>query len=66
MILIKKLYNTFLGGWELSDPDELSDPLEDEELDPEDELFDELEEEAEVLPLGFCLGGISEKSHMVW
>ena len=48
-------------GWELSESVELSLALEDEELEPDEELFDELEEEAEVLPPGLALGGISEK-----
>ena len=50
---------TFLLCWELSESEELSDPLEEEELDPEEELFDELVEEPEVLPLGRGFGGIS-------
>ena len=47
--------------WELSESEELSDPLEDDELEPEDELELEPDVEAEVLPLGRGLGGISEK-----
>ena len=63
-LILKWITITFLAGWELSEPEELSDPLEDEELDPEDELFDELEVEAEALPLSLCLRSISEERNM--
>ena len=56
---------TFLLCWELSESEELSDPLEDEELEPDEELFDELELEAEMLPFGRGLGGISEKAVVI-
>ena len=56
---------TFLLCWELSESEELSDPLEDEELEPDEELFDELELEAEMLPFGRGLGGISENAVVI-
>ena len=55
---------TFLLGSELSESVELSVALDDEELEPDEELFEELDVEAEVLPPGLALGGMSEKSNV--
>jgi len=47
----------FLLFWELSESDELPDPLDEDDDDPEDE-DDEEELEPEVLPPGRAFGGI--------
>ena len=52
------LFVDFLLTWELSEPEELSDPLDDEELESEEELFEDVEVDAEVLPLARGFGGI--------
>ena len=48
---------TCLLFWELSESDELPDPLDEDEDDPDDDDDDE-ELEPDVLPLGRAFGGI--------